>query len=305
MARRVVKLYDRLHAAIGLDENDVYLTARLTISDDLFDPNVGFSMYDRCRFVRTCVGNAVVDEMRTLGADGGLITFLVGPRRLQSSNRDGFDYELGVLGRITHATPAFLSVTDATSGLALPTFDEFNNVLLDAKWQLLSGPMALRLSLAGSSVGYRPQGGPANVVGIFKWPSWNLSNHEQFVQHLEATHGLRMFDAWGSFLGMTAAEPRRGRHTARPTPMRRGRFARRDAVAETNAIRASETMDRRRQILSSLQPLLVNNPNIARFGRTRLSAFLTEHGFNPSDRDLRWLAARRTDPAETQEDFDQ
>jgi hypothetical protein len=111
-SRQVTRLYQRLDVALEPYQDRTFVLARLNIPGDLFTNRFPTRLDDRCAFVRHRVGSALVDRVRKLGADGGLVTFVVGPRKSTDSEMEllatksdlEFDFRIAVLGSIAAPT---------------------------------------------------------------------------------------------------------------------------------------------------------------------------------------------------------
>ena len=80
LARRVTEVYERLHALHREDIPGVFFVARVNLSDEAFAVSGTLTLREQCRLVRERLGTALIRDARAIGAEGGLVTFAVGPR---------------------------------------------------------------------------------------------------------------------------------------------------------------------------------------------------------------------------------
>jgi hypothetical protein len=277
--RRVMALYDSLHTVLRPQAQDLFVLARLKVPDELFAPSPQFALEQQCRFVRHQIGAALLEQLKQLGADGGLVAFLVGPRlsrpwyrnEMTSEPQAGFEFNLSVLGRIVRPTPE-LELLMRVGAPPLQTFGELDHAPLDVQYLALANRQALRFLLFGSSIGYSNHDGIENIVGAFAWPSWNLGDYGQWAPHHDATKGMRIFDRWGNWAHRVAAAASKGPHLPRE----------RDC---SKAVLRNLTSVRRDRLLSA-----ASDAKLFGRGRVQLRDWFAAQGLTISQRDARWLA---------------
>jgi hypothetical protein len=304
--RAVSKLYDRLAAARQGQTADAYLLARITIPDHLIVCRGNLSLREQCELVERHIHKALVKQFRTLGVDGGLLTFQVGPRQnkvwigseLQVDPEAGFEFKLSALGRITRDTQQLVQVINGEVE-GLDPIEELGGKPLDATYFIDDRPDALRFMLFGSSISYTSRDGVGNIVGAFDWPSWSLSDQSQWTSHLDATKGMRQFTFWGNWVGSISETPRPISFLL-PVAVRRA-YRTREVFARHNEEVRSSAISKADQIQQAAEAILENSPDAHQYGRVRLRDHLAERGLVISERDVRQLLQRLRGAAENSE----
>ncbi len=249
-------------------------------------------------FVRRTVLPKAQQTLKSLGAQGGLITLQLGPRQWQSrswddgelvtSSQTGFEYYLGVLGEfgISRETMSRLRSIDSTpeisaSGVTITTKLSVINHLTNN---------SLRILFAGHMAAYSGDQRLPEGRGLFVWPSLILSNYTQWRDRFELLKDRHLFDRWGTWIGLAP-------NSRRPTlPMgrrsRTGKARSVDVIRNINNRRVREKADRVSGLLQEYGTLLrefatqTGKPP----GRSNVRAVLESHGITISEKDCRRLS---------------
>ena len=320
-ARLVVDLYHRLRQGPCPDRtHKLFVLGRLSLSDELFDRDQRHvDPRDRCKFVRKQIGNYLVSFAKSIGVEGGLISFQVGPQLYENrvwregsaefESQEGFRYELAVLGEVTACIGRFVKAFDEDDekvrlppGSGLEVMAVGGQLLLP-EWSCASGwrKNSLRTLLVGTSPAYRNNCVVGGHRGAFALQPWSLANYCQWHEHLESTKNLKVFDTWGCWRSSVPPCRLRAGQDSRliNAPARRPQYRQRLALCATNESRRTEAHARREQllemVLSTHSDLAI--PDGEQLGRTQLQEALAARGCNASERDVRWLVDQLGRPA--------
>ena len=210
-ARMAMQLHDRIESGAWQDPSDRLLVQATLRFDDQDLNEAGFARESRIRTVRRNTASQFLKFADSIGIDGGLLTYLIGPRRFAENEWDGgevtgprywrgYDYFLSVLGEVgerrhllrQHVAEASES-THELAGVSIGSKTFWPDV------RVRSGHRALRQLLIGTSLRRPSNNELGDGRGALFVPSWPLADFDQWQTHAEQTRGLPIFTFFGSW----------------------------------------------------------------------------------------------------------
>lgn len=297
-ARLVIKLHDNLLQTI-LASPGTHCFALATVNLPIEFGDQRISSPEEFRAFQTRVRKALICRIKSLGAEGGIVTTQIGPRLLGNTTWEndeinfgmnaGLECHFGVLGTITRRSDAdSVGNHPANDPIHVDGFDLQPNFVIRAGEPC----RLLRLLLAGHSWRYTGDYPLPEGRGVFRWPSLSLSNYAQWRQHHQLTRGMHLFNAWGTWKG-SMSQPRRQRNQAALNRrLRAGRY--RQTHNKVNDARANDARDRRDVLANELRGIWVTTcQNLGGApGRERFGAVLSARGVQINERDLRAIVKK-------------
>jgi hypothetical protein len=210
LVRNAILLYRRIEAGPWHVPGDrVLVLASVRLDDELLS-EAGFSTDDRIRSVRRQLAPQLIKFAANLGVDGGILTYLVGPRRFSENEWDhgevvgpsywrGFDYYLSVLGEVGQRLGLLRQhVAQSATDTDLPGIAVGSN----AFWpevRVRSGHRALRQLLIGTSLRHPSNKELVDGRGALFLPSWPLADLDQWSTHAQQARSLPIFTFFGTW----------------------------------------------------------------------------------------------------------
>jgi hypothetical protein len=245
----------------------------------------------RLREIKANLTSRLIQEAKSLGATGGMVTFLVGPGARDVWNHDelqqrydGFTIDGRVLASAISPTATFQAMKNG-------------EIQSETKWLFRHGSKnnSLRQLLVGTSPSCRQSLHEGGDSGMFEVPAWPLANFEQWWFHFEITKGLHLYDFWGDWCGQVPSKPRRQQVVlVNCTGARRGKLHRENKFRQANIERCQVAAVRRESLIAQVLPIWnsLGGHSLRRIGWRQLRSKCITAGIAISQRDARWLAMR-------------
>jgi hypothetical protein len=277
---------------------------------------------DRARLAHTrrVLAASLMEQASLIGLRDGIWTHQLGSAQLENGQRT-FLHDVAMISGVDtdwiDRTPTDEDGTIFWGGIehsALPDID----AALEVLWLPLplDRPGALRVALAGSSVGYAvskldlppewfgtPDEHRSGIPGALSWQPTMPFDDQIWFAYAEAVKNqplYRPFGTWRKSMAAVAADLRSSIDRKFKVAQAK-RFAQ-DRQQRGNRRRGREANDRRAELLEvalPLWPVVLAEPPTGRGRpghRRRLAQLLVEQGTFPSRRDLDWLMKRLSSP---------
>ena len=212
VARCAIELYDRLEAGPWQSPGDRLLVLVTLKLDDQELSEAGYSPDDRIRSVRRDASVQLPKFADAIGVDGGIITYLIGPRRFSETEWSGgevvgpqyfrgYDYFITVLGEVGQRRDLLRQHVAPNRRIRSHELDciSIGSKTIWPRVHIRSGYAALRQLLIGTSLRHPSNHELGDGCGALFVPSWPLADFDQWQAHADRARGLPIYTFFGSW----------------------------------------------------------------------------------------------------------